>query len=85
VPGRRMEVEAKTSHISEALCQGCGTCIAVCPFGAITLDANRKIAIVNEVMCRGCGNCVAACPSGAASVKHFTYDQIYQEIAEATR
>ena len=85
VPGRRMEVEAKTSHISETLCQGCGTCVAVCPFGAITLDANRKIAIVNEVMCRGCGNCVAACPSGAASVKHFTYDQIYQEIAEATR
>ncbi len=85
VPGRRMEVEVKTSHINETLCQGCGTCVATCPFGAIALDANRKIAVVNEVMCRGCGNCVAACPSGAASVKHFTYDQIYQEIAEATR
>jgi heterodisulfide reductase subunit A len=85
IPGKRMDVEVKTSHIEDAICQGCKTCIAVCPFGAITFDAQRKIAVVNEVMCRGCGSCVAACPSGAATVKHFTYDQIYQEIVEALR
>lgn len=85
VPGRQMEIEAKTCHIQEALCQGCRTCVQVCPFGAIDFDERRRVAKVNEAICRGCGNCAAACPSGAAVVKHFTYDQIYQEIAEAVK
>ncbi|MDD1770203.1 MAG: FAD-dependent oxidoreductase [Methanomassiliicoccales archaeon] len=85
VPGRKIEIESKTSSIAESLCQGCGSCVKVCPFGAITMDERRKVAIVNEAICRGCGNCAAACPSGAAVVKHFTYDQIYQEIEEAIR
>lgn len=80
-----MEIEAKTCHIQEALCQGCRTCVQVCPFGAIDFDERRRVAKVNEAICRGCGNCAAACPSGAAVVKHFTYDQIYQEIAEAVK
>ena len=85
VPGRKIEIEAKTSSITESLCQGCKSCINVCPFGAITFNEPRKVAVVNEAICRGCGNCAAACPSGAASVKHFTYDQIYQEIEEAVK
>jgi heterodisulfide reductase subunit A len=85
IPGRKMEIEARTSQISESYCQGCKSCISVCPFGAITFDERRKVAVVNEVICRGCGSCVAACPSGAAIVKHSTYDQIYQEISEAVR
>ena len=85
IPGRKMEIEARTSQISESYCQGCKSCISVCPFGAITFDERRKVAVVNEVICRGCGNCAAACPSGAAIVKHSTYDQIYQEISEAVR
>jgi heterodisulfide reductase subunit A2 len=85
VPGRKMEIESKTSQIVEAYCQGCGSCVSVCPFGAIKIDERRKVAVVNEVICRGCGNCSAACPSGAATVKQSTYDQIYQEIAEAVR
>jgi heterodisulfide reductase subunit A len=85
VPGRKMEIEAQTSHILESFCQGCKVCIAVCPFGAITYDERRKVAITNEVICRGCGSCSAACPSGAAVIKHSTYDQIYQEIVEAVK
>jgi len=85
VPGKKMEIETMTSHIIESYCQGCKTCITVCPFGAITFDERRKVAVVNEVICRGCGNCSAACPSGAAVIKHSTYDQIYQEIVEAVK
>ncbi len=85
VPGRKIEIEAKTSHILESFCQGCKSCISVCPFGAISFDEQRKVAVVNEVLCRGCGNCSAACPSGAAVLKHSTYGQIYQEIMEAVR
>ena len=83
IPGRKIEPEIKTSQISESFCIGCKNCISVCSYGAITFDEARKIAVVNEVICRGCGNCVAACPSGAANIKHFTFNQIYQELMEA--
>ena len=85
IPGKKIEPEVKVSHISEALCIGCKTCLTVCSYGAITFDEAKKVSVVNEVICRGCGNCVAACPSGAASIKHFTFDQIYQEIREAVQ
>ncbi|EMR72955.1 Pyridine nucleotide-disulfide oxidoreductase [Thermoplasmatales archaeon SCGC AB-539-N05] len=85
IPGRKIEPEVKVSRISESFCIGCKTCISVCSYGAITFDETKKIAVVNEVICRGCGNCVAACPSGAASIKHFTFNQIYQELMEAVQ
>ena len=80
VPGRKLELETKTSIISETFCTGCKTCISVCPYSAITFDDFRKISVVNEALCHGCGVCAAACPSGAARVKNFAFAQIYQEV-----
>ena len=85
IPGKKITPEIKVSHISESLCIGCKTCLTVCSYGAITFDESKKISLVNEVICRGCGNCVAACPSGAANIKHFTFNQLYQEIMEAVQ
>ncbi|MFP3976225.1 MAG: 4Fe-4S binding protein, partial [Dehalococcoidia bacterium] len=85
VPGRKLELEARVSEISETFCTGCETCIDVCPYGAITLDEGKGISVVNEVLCHGCGSCAAACPSGAASLKHFTFGEIYQELKEAVK
>ena len=85
IPGRKIEPEIKTSQISESTCGGCKICISVCPYGAITFDETRKIAVVNEVICRGCGSCTAACPTDAANNKHFTFDQIYQELMEIVK
>jgi len=75
----------KTSQISESFCIGCKTCINICSYGAITFNETKKISVVNEVICRGCGSCSAACPSGAAVLKHFTFNQIYQEIMGAVQ
>jgi heterodisulfide reductase subunit A2 len=85
IPGRKIEPEVKTSQISESLCIGCKLCLSVCSYGSITFDEAKKISVVNEIICRGCGNCVAACPSGAASIKHFTFNQLYQELMEAVQ
>lgn len=85
IPGRKLELEVKTSEISETFCTGCKTCIDVCPYGAITFDERRRISVVNGVLCRGCGSCAAACPSGAAKLKHFTFPQIYQELEAVLR
>ncbi len=82
VPGKRLQLEIRTSEVSEKLCVGCGTCVTVCAYGATTLDESRHIAVVNEVLCRGCGNCASACPSGAAKHRHFTTRQLNQEVTE---
>jgi len=85
IPGRKIEPEVKTSEISESSCGGCKICNPVCPYGAITFDEIKRISVINEVICRGCGACVACCPTGAASSKHFTFDQIYQELIEIAK
>ena len=85
IPGKKIEPEVKVSHISESFCIGCKTCLNICSYGAITFDEKKKISVVNEVICRGCGNCVAACPSGAATLRHFNFNQLYQEMKEAVK
>jgi heterodisulfide reductase subunit A len=82
VPGKRLELEVKTSNVSEAICVGCGACVDICAYGAVKLDVNKHISVVNEVLCRGCGNCASVCPSGAASHRHFKTRQIAQEIVQ---
>lgn len=75
-----VELEPNTAFIREELCSGCKTCIPLCPFSAISFDAEKGVAVMNEALCKGCGTCVAACPSGAAQQHLFTDEQIYQEI-----
>jgi heterodisulfide reductase subunit A2 len=75
-----VELEPNTASIQEDLCSGCKTCIAMCPFSAVSYDGEKTVAVINEALCKGCGTCVAACPSGAAQQRLFTDEQIYQEI-----
>jgi heterodisulfide reductase subunit A len=75
-----VEMEAATASIIEELCSGCKTCNLLCPYSAISFDAEKKVSRINEALCKGCGVCVAACPSGAIIGKHFTTEQIIAEI-----
>jgi len=68
--------EGIVSSVNEDICSGCGTCEAVCPYGAIGVNRKKKVAEVNEALCKGCGTCCAACPSGAAQQRGFTTRQI---------
>jgi electron transfer flavoprotein alpha subunit len=43
-------------------CTGCGTCVNVCPFGAIILKEDK--AFITEA-CTLCGACVESCPESA--------------------
>jgi Na+-translocating ferredoxin:NAD+ oxidoreductase subunit B len=43
-------------------CLGLGTCVNVCPFGALRIS-DRGIAEVGPE-CTGCGLCVSSCPRG---------------------
>jgi heterodisulfide reductase subunit A len=71
------------SHIDPDRCSGCLGCINVCPYAAITYNADKGIAEVNQALCKGCGACAAACPSEAPVLQGFSNRQIYAQIKSA--
>ena len=75
-----VELEPNTAWIDEETCSGCQTCVSMCPYSAISFDAEKKISVINEVLCKGCGTCVSACPSGAARQHLYLDEQIFSEI-----
>ena len=53
------------------LCTGCGACVAVCPFCALTQRPSDGKVEVNEA-CTACGACIEVCPVGALSLPEPT-------------
>jgi heterodisulfide reductase subunit A len=71
------------SHIDPERCSGCLGCINVCPYNAITYNAEKGVAEVNQALCKGCGACAAACPSEAPVLLGFSNRQLYAQIKSA--
>lgn len=55
-------------RIDEAVCDGCGLCVAACAEGAIAL-VDGKARLVSESHCDGLGACLGHCPQGAITVE----------------
>jgi len=60
------------------LCDGCGSCVGVCPTQAISLASGK--AVVNKASCNGCGICVPACPKGALDLGFYRRRQLEEQI-----
>ena len=58
-------------------CSHCETpiCMASCPTGAITKDAESGTVLINPLMCIGCGFCQTACPMSVP--RYLQVQQIY--------
>jgi heterodisulfide reductase subunit A len=71
--------------VDEQKCISCGACITVCTYGAIRFvdtPQGRK-ATVNPVLCKGDGVCNTVCATGAISLKHFTEEELQEQIDTA--
>ncbi len=73
-------ISPTVANIDEKLCSACKTCLSVCPYQAITFNAEKNVASVNDALCKGCGTCVAACPAAAITGRHFSDEQIIAQI-----
>lgn len=51
-------------RILESDCVGCGQCISLCPWDALTAD-DHLVAILNDVKCTDCKACIYICPVDA--------------------
>jgi len=72
--------EGIVCSVDENICSGCGVCELVCPYKAIQVDSEKRIAMVNEALCKGCGSCGSACLAGVISMNHFEDEQILAQI-----
>ena len=50
--------------VDKKKCISCGTCVAICPVGAISFDKDGK-AVIDKTKCIHRGACEASCPVGA--------------------
>jgi heterodisulfide reductase subunit A len=74
-------VEPYYATVDDTICGGCGTCVLLCPFRAVSIEDKR--AKINEALCKGCGVCAVACPAGAIKTNHFTDEQVMSQIEQA--
>ncbi len=75
----KVQIEAVTSRLDQALCPKCGVCAKVCPYNAIKWEKGQFPEIV-EAACAGCGACSAECNFGAITMRHFTDQQIIAQV-----
>jgi heterodisulfide reductase subunit A len=72
-------------EVDESKCVSCGACISVCTYDAIefndTPQGNK--AKVNPVLCKGDGLCNTVCATSAIVLKHYTDEEILDQIDAA--
>ncbi|MCK4262942.1 MAG: 4Fe-4S binding protein, partial [Dehalococcoidia bacterium] len=61
-PSRQQRVAIQ---INEDYCGRCSICSSVCPFEAITRDAETGKMLLDIEKCQTCGICYSSCPAGA--------------------
>jgi heterodisulfide reductase subunit A len=77
-----VELEPYFATCIEEKCAGCGMCVNLCPYSALSLveKDGRKVMQVTEAKCKGCGTCGGFCPGGAIWMNHFATPQIVAQI-----
>jgi heterodisulfide reductase subunit A len=75
------ELDPLVAFVHPEACDGCGECLASCPYGAIELvggdgGGRPAIAAISETACKGCGGCVPACPTAAIDLRGYTDAQV---------
>jgi len=74
-----------TVVVDEQRCRGCGRCIEICPYRAVSFNPNGVggwHAVVDEALCKGCGNCISVCPSNAADSPYRNQEYLEQVVEE---
>ncbi|MHA1718424.1 MAG: FAD-dependent oxidoreductase [Promethearchaeota archaeon] len=77
-----IETEGIVSVVNPSKCSGCGLCVEVCAYNAITMDEEKNVAVINSALCKGCGACAASCRGSAIDLLGFTNEEVYLVINE---
>jgi heterodisulfide reductase subunit A-like polyferredoxin/coenzyme F420-reducing hydrogenase delta subunit len=78
--------EAPAAVVDQDLCTGCASCVAACPFVAISMQSGPgllDLARVDPILCSACGNCTVACPSKAIELPFSSDATLFSQIEAA--
>lgn len=68
-----------TTTVKKGLCTGCGTCIALCPNNALSLEFDKKKGVyiphLDISKCNGCCLCMKICPG-----KEVNFRELNQQV-----
>ncbi len=57
-----------TKMVNQKQCIGCGTCVNICPVGAISLKNGK--AVIDPNVCIKCCSCEGVCPVSAIKIEY---------------
>lgn len=69
-------VSGEVAVVDPARCRGCGRCLEVCRFEAVSRTDGRTI--IDPTSCEGCGYCARVCPEQAITNQRQTVGQWYR-------
>jgi len=75
----------RTLEFLSTKCIGCGSCVRVCPSGALRSD--REGLHLDRALCSGCGVCTEECPTHALSMvgHRMSVDEVSRIVASDKR
>ncbi len=70
----------KTLEFLSTKCIACGSCVRVCPSGALRLD--REGLHLERAVCNACGACAEVCPTHALSMigRRMSVDEVFKIV-----
>ncbi|MHA1734663.1 MAG: EFR1 family ferrodoxin [Promethearchaeota archaeon] len=69
----------KKWEVDRELCDGCGTCVSNCAWGALSQPAPKSPPVYDRKKCGGCFACINVCPKGAIKSKSVVGKVKYRE------
>jgi heterodisulfide reductase subunit A len=72
-------------EVESSACIACGACIDACSYGAIHWCGKKtnQTAEVNPALCKGDGLCCSNCPTDAIVLRHYTNEEVFNQIDAA--
>ena len=65
--GKMRQHSSTAPRVHADKCRGCGSCVSLCPTGALSLTEQGQ-AQINPEPCHGCALCLSVCPAEALAV-----------------
>lgn len=69
----KKKIVRRKAQVIKDYCVACGTCVNVCPLGAIKI-VGGVFAEVDQSKCVGCSKCVKECP--ASTIEIITKEEV---------